>query len=834
MDRVLGREQSARDPVRVERLPSGTVTFLFTDIEGSTRLLNELGDEYGNVLADHRRALREAFARFGGVEVDTQGDALFVAFARASDAVAAAEAGQRALAGGRVRVRMGLHTGEPIITAEGYVGMDIHHGARVMSAGHGGQVLVSQATRDLVHSAFELRNLGEHRLKDLTAPQRIYQLGGGEFPPLRTLHQTNLPVTISPLIGRERELNELATELRKHRLVTLVGPGGTGKSRLALQAAADAIDDFEHGVWWVPLAPVTDPARVESAIASAVRAEGPLPEHLRPQHALLLLDNFEQILAAAPRITALLEAAPYVRVLVTSREPLRIRGEQRYAVDPLDETDAYALFTERARAVDSTFVPDEAVGEICRRLEGLPLALELAAARVAVLSPAELLARLDRALPLLTGGARDAPDRQQTLRATIEWSHELLPREERRLFARLAVFAGGFTLAAAEGVCGATIDELQSLVDKSLLRRRYGTGRFLMLETIREYAVERLERSGEQDAVRKRHAEHFLDVAKGAHLAVETFPLGPRFDVGQAEQDNFRAALAWSLETGEVTLGLALATALENFWVSHDPREGIRWFSALFDRAEPEVSEARGMAWRAFGGATDISGDQAAARQRYEAGLAVFEQLGDDPGRARMLHRCALNAMRRGELDLATRLSKDSLELHVKVGNRFGEAEAIAALGAIARDRGDDERAFELMQRSAAITRELGIPWWEMGMLLELAQLDLRAGRVDDADMRARKALGMATEMRDWGGRVFGVGLLACVAAKRGDHERAGRLWGTIETDQVGAPNGGWIRHRAACQTRILESAGPEFERGRSVGHEWTLDDAVEHALALA
>jgi hypothetical protein len=281
------------------------------------------------VLAEHRRVLRDAFARFGGVEVDTQGDALFVAFARASDATSAAAEGQRALEGGQLRVRMGLHTGEPIVTDEGYVGIDVHRGARVMSAGHGRQVLLSQATRDLVAASFELRDLGEHRLKDLTAPQRLYQLGAGEFPPLKTLHQTNLPVTKTPLIGRERELAELAAQLREHRLVTLVGPGGTGKTRLALQVAADAVEGFEHGVWWVPLAPVTDPRTVESAIGTALSADGPLHAHLRTQRALLLLDNFEQVMAAAPRISALLEAAANVRLLVTSREPLRIQGELR-------------------------------------------------------------------------------------------------------------------------------------------------------------------------------------------------------------------------------------------------------------------------------------------------------------------------------------------------------------------------------------------------------------------------------------------------------------------------------------------------------------------------
>jgi predicted ATPase len=724
---------------------------------------------------------------------------------------------------------MGLHTGEPIVTDEGYVGIDVHHGARVMSAGHGGQVLLSQTTRDLVDSSFELRDLGEHRLKDLTAPRRLYQLGEGYFPPLKTLHQTNLPVTATPLIGRERELEELAAQLREHRLVTLVGPGGTGKTRLALQAAADAVEDFEHGVWWVGLAPITDPERVEGAIAAAVGADGPLDDHLRSQRALLLLDNFEQIVAGAPRVAALLEAAPQVRVIVTSREPLRIHGEHRYAVDPLEQIDAVALFVERARAVETGFEPDGAVAEICRRLEGLPLALELAAARVGMLAPEELLARLDRALPLLTGGSRDAPDRQRTLRATIEWSHELLDEEEQRLFANLAVFAGGFTLEAAEAVCRTGLDVLQSLVDKSLVRRRWGSERFLMLETVREYAVERLDDSDEREAVRRRHAEFFADVAENAGLAVENF--GPNVDVAMAEQENFRAALAWTIE-GDPMLGLRLAWALENFWVFNDPREGMRWFAALFERADERPSQIRGRALRAYGGSCDIAGEQETARMQYEAGLAVFEELDDDVGRARMLHRLALSAMRRGELDLSTELAEQALELHVKVRNRFGEAEAVGALGAVARDRGDVERAFELTERSAALAEEAGVGWWVMGMRCELAQLALADGRTEEGEERAREALQMAAEMRDRGGRVFGVGLLSVVAAERGEHERAGRLWGAIENEIVGAPNGGWIRHRAACEERVLASATPEFERGREAGREWTLDEAVEYALA--
>jgi Adenylate and Guanylate cyclase catalytic domain/AAA ATPase domain len=423
-------------------LPTGTVTFLFTDIEGSTRLLEELGPSYASTLAEHRRVLREAFARHGGVEVDTQGDAFFVAFSSASAAVAAAAEAQAALS---VPVRMGIHTGEPQRTDSGYVGIDVHRAARICSAGHGGQVLVSETTQRLLDGT-ELGDLGEHRLKDLGQALRLYQLGAGEFPPLRSLNQTNLPAQPSALVGRETELAQLLSLVSESRLVTLTGPGGSGKTRLALQVAAELVERFEGGVFFVALASVTDAELVLPTVAQTIGAQDGLADHIRDRHTLLLLDNLEQVLAVAPALSELLERCPKLGLLVTSRALLRIAGERDYPVDPLPEADAVELF--RTRAVTSE--PLEAVYEICRRLDGLPLALELAAARTRLLSPVQLLERLERALPVLTGGRRDAPERQRTLRATIEWSYELLEPGEQELFRRLSVFAGSFTLASAE------------------------------------------------------------------------------------------------------------------------------------------------------------------------------------------------------------------------------------------------------------------------------------------------------------------------------------------------------------------------------------------------
>ena len=449
-------------------LPSGTVTFLFTDIEGSTRLLHELGDAYADVLAEHRRVLRDALTLHGGVEVDTQGDAFFFAFARARDALAAAAEAQKALSSGRVGVRMGLHTGEPLLTEEGYVGIDVHRAARIAAAGHGGQILVSQSTRDLV-GADRVRDLGKHRLKDLTAPERIYQLGDAAFPPLKTLDRTNLPITATALVGRERELTELTDLLRNGtNLVTVTGAGGSGKTRLALQVAAELADDFSDGVFFVPLAPVQDAALVAPTIARATGVRD--LEDLRESEALMLLDNLEHLLPAASELSSLLATAANVKLLVTSRIRLHVSAELEYPLAPFAEDEAIEFFVERARAVRRDVRHDAAVGEICRRLDGLPLALELAASRVKVLDPPLLLERLGRSLPVLTGGSRDAPERQQTLRATLEWSYTLLETRLQQVFTRLAVFAGSFSLEAAEQVARAELDEISALVDWSLLK----------------------------------------------------------------------------------------------------------------------------------------------------------------------------------------------------------------------------------------------------------------------------------------------------------------------------------------------------------------------------
>src|SRR6476646_944633 len=529
--------------------PSGTVTLLFSDIEGSTRLLRRTGDAYPGLLERHRTLLREAFETHGGQVLGTEGDGFFVAFGSAAAAVAAAEDGQRALAGNdwpdgdEIRVRMGVHTGEPRRVDGGYVGLDVHYAARVMSAGHGGQVLVSQATRSLLGTSVELRDLGEHVLKDLAGPQQLYQLEieglPDEFPPLSTLDNRflSLPAVPNAFVGRERELAEASELLARDdvRLLTLIGPGGTGKTRLALQVASGLVDELPGGAAFVSLTPVRDWELVMPAIAQALglreqpdeSALETLTEYLRDKRLLLVLDNFEQVLAAAPSVSSLLAEAPGVKLLFTSRTPLRLSQERVYRVPQLDLSEAVELFAERAQAAATDFrLSDEnteTVEAICRRLDGLPLAIELAAPRVRTLTPQALLRRLDQRLPLLTGGAQDADERQRTLRDTIAWSYDLLLEREQTLFRQLAVFVGGFRLEAAAAVVdpdGSTdvLENLDSLVEKSLLLRLRedsdGEPRFWMLETIREYALERLAAAGELESARRRHGAWFAELAE--------------------------------------------------------------------------------------------------------------------------------------------------------------------------------------------------------------------------------------------------------------------------------------------------------------------------------
>jgi predicted ATPase/class 3 adenylate cyclase len=583
--------------------PTGTVTFLFTDIEGSTGMWERSPKAMQAALARHDGLLRLAIEEHGGYVFKTVGDAFCCAFPTAPDALEAALDAQRLLFEERwaesdpLRVRMAMHTGAAQERDGDYFGPPVNRVARLLSAAHGGQVLLSLPTHEMVRdqlpAGMSLVELGEHRLKDLFRPERVFQLVSpdlpSEFPPLRTLdtYRNNLPLQPTPLIGREKEVSEVCDLLRSDetRLLTLTGPGGTGKTRLALQAAADLLEDFPDGTFFVPLVTLTEAELFLPAVAETlgVRETGEQPlveslkDYLGERRLLLLLDNFEQVLGAAPIVTELLAVAPGLKVLATSRAPLGLYGEHVFPVPPLTLPDlerppplerltqyeAVGLFVERARALKPDFkVTNEsapAVAEICVRLDGLPLAIELAAARITMLPPKAMLHRLSSRLKLLTGGARDLPERQRTLRATIEWSHALLEEGEQLLFGRLAVFSGGRTLEAIDAICDAegdlpveAFEGVSSLLDKSLLRQEEGPNgepRFVMLETIHEFAREKLGESAEAEQIKRVHAQYFLTLAEEANPELKGANQLEWLERLEAEHDNMRAALTWGLRT---------------------------------------------------------------------------------------------------------------------------------------------------------------------------------------------------------------------------------------------------------------------------------------------
>ena len=814
-------------------LPTGTVTFLFTDVEGSTRLLHELGAEgYAAALAEHRRLIREACARADGVEVDTQGDAFFFAFPTAPGALAAAGEITEALASGQVQVRIGLHTGTPLLTEEGYVGGDVHRAARIAAAGHGGQVLVSSSTAALVD--LEQHDLGEHRFKDLGAPERVYQLGMEEFPALKSLYRTNLPVPATPFLGREGELAEVLSLLSREdtRLLTLTGPGGTGKTRLALQAAADASDAFPDGIWWVPLAPLRDPKLVLETAAQVVGSKDGLAEHISDSSMLLLFDNFEQVVEAAADVASLLASCPKLDLLVTSREPLHVSGEQEYPVPPLVHEEGVGFFLARARTVKPDFVADGTVSEICRRLDDLPLALELAAARVKALSSGQILERLEQRLPLLTGGARDLPERQRTLSATIEWSYELLTLEEQRLFARISVFRGGCTLEAAEEVAEADLDILQSLVDKSLLR--HTETRFWMLETIREYAAERLEESGEADEHRRCHAEYFLALAEEAelHLRRDSLEWADRLE---REHDNLRAALDRLEVSGDTQALLRLAGAVSRFWYlkSHLIEGRRRLEAALLADDRPTAARAK-----ALNGASVMAlniGDAAASRLRAEEALALHRELGDQWGTAYSAFMVGNATAEGADLVTAQRLLEESVRVFRELGDEQYALIASFNLAWVTGDLGDAARERELHEDALRRARAGGHRRMEAAAL---AQLGLHArddGRLEEAGSMLKEAVRIEHEHGDALAVAVDLGRLASVVARAGRAETAARLLSASDglTEGLGASVAWWGEKRndetlAAIRAQLDEAAFAEaWEQGQAL----TADEAV--ALAL-
>jgi predicted ATPase/class 3 adenylate cyclase len=814
-------------------LPQGTVTFLFTDIEGSTRLLQDRGDEYPEMLARHRHALRGEFARHGGFEVETQGDAFFVAFARASDALAAAAAARDALGEGPIRVRMGVHTGEPTVTGEGYVGIDVHRAARIAAAGHGGQILVSQATRDLVR-ADRLRDLGAHRLKDLTAPERLYQLGDDDFPPLKTVDQTNLPVQPTPFVGRDRELLEVLALLDSHRIVTLTGPGGSGKTRLALQAAAESVERYGDGVWFVSLSAVRDPQLIEPTIARVVGGPDDLQEFLTGKRTLLVLDNLEQLLPGAADIVIRLDA----RILATSRSRLNVAEEQEFPVPMLPVDDGAALFTQRARQLLPGFEPDAAVREIAKRLDGLPLALELAAARVKVLTPGQILERLGRSLDLLTSGAHDAPERQRTLRGTVEWSYQLLAAGEQRLFARLAVFAASFALEAAEAVCSAELDVLQSLVDKSLLRHS-DEGRFFMLATIREFALEKLRDLPDASSLHRRSDDHFLGVAEeldaSERLAGMRDLSAESLDRFERELPNFRATLAGLVEDGRHEGALRLGAALWRFWLNRAQyRDAADWLEiAPIDDATVPL-DVRAAALGAAGGIAYYTHDDVDRAERYwREGLELRRVQDDAHELGAALSRLASVAWRRGDFDGAIAYHKQALPLFEQAGAEALRLTELHWLGDAYRDRGDFEEGERLLEETATRARDLGFDQQLTSTLHSLGDLSLDRRDPETALHRFTEALEYAVATASRRVQIYCVAGIACALLQQGNERAAARLWGIAE-DHERRLGFRMLRNERQRYEHLISGArerlGGAYEAEHRGGAGLTLEQAVAAA----
>ena len=884
-------------------LPEGTVTLLFTDIEGSTQLLRRLGPLYAGVQENHRRLLRDVFSRFDGREVDTQGDSFMVAFQSAQDAVHGAAEIQRQLAaepwpdGADVRVRIGLHTGQPQRGSEGYVGIDVVRAARICSVAHGGQVVVSEATREvLVGAGIEAIDLGVYALKDFPGPQRLFQLVAPglerDFPALRTPFATNLPAKLTPLVGRGPELAAVAALLAggETRVVTLTGTGGAGKSRLALEAARNALQDFRDGVYLVSLAPITDPDLVLAEIARMLGVRDStkrprietLADVLRGRRILLVIDNFEHLSSAANDLGLLMQRAPDVVVLATSRGRLRISGEQVVAVGPLPDDDAITLFLERASAADPAFRAEDAdravVGQICSRVDRLPLAIELAAARTPALGLEGLLKRLDHALGILTGGLRDAPARQRTLRATIDWSYRLLSPPQRALYASLAVFRGGATLGAIETVCARVsenlVGDLSELVDKGLLRRETVAGtdpRFQMLATVQEYANELLSAGADPDELRERHAAFVTELAERAEFGLEGDDQATWLAVVERELDNVRGALEFAFHSGRAALGLHIVSSLGRFWRAHghvtearrwlkqglalagDLPPGVRAFAVWtaarqamaqhdYDAAAPLVREANAL-FRESGHEREVvfslceladlelihdEVDRAGALAD-EAGT-VAEALGDTRTISAVVQLRASVAEARGEYGRAQELSTEALALRRTLGDRLLVVDSAYNLGEAAFAAGDHDHAQKAIEECLALSRELGDTLHQAAALCVLGEVALLDGAVERAEGLLRESLEIYAGLPDDRASAECLLGLAGVSAGIGRFDEAARLWGAADALRGDdALLTGELRLVALLEQRLSPGLGDHLaarrEEGRLLDRELVLRD---------
>ena len=806
---------------------------MFTDIEGSTELLHQVGDEhYEELLATHQRIMREAFDRHEGAEVDTQGDSFFVAFPRAWNAVHAAVDAQRSLSAfpwaphETIRVRMGIHTGEPrLVNDHDYVGLDVHRGARVGAAGHGGQVLISERTYAMMAGTWPegvtLNDLGEHRLKGLAHPEHIYQLVieglPAEFPPIKTLEvpTTNLPQALTTFVGRAREAGAVTDLLTKGSLVTLVGPGGAGKTRLSQHVAETLLEQYRHGVWLVELAPLAEPQLVPQAVATVLGVrELPgralthtLVDAIRSKQLLLVLDNCEHLVEPVAQLAhTLLRSVPGMKILATSREPLGVPGEVIYRVPPLSrpepkritaldqlvQFEAVQLFVDRATAGNPAFALTDrnapAVLQVVNRLDGIPLAIELAAARVKSLSVEQIAARLDDRFRLLTGGARGGLPHHQTLRAAMDWGYELLSDPERRMLRRVAVFAGSFSLASAERACVGegidvfdVLDLLARLVDKSMVVAEglNGDTRYRLLETVRRYGWEQAAAAGEQEAIRARHLDWTVEFARECEPDLRGSEQIVALDRLELDHDDLRGALEWSRSTpGVAEVGLQLAAALHRFWGMRGYlTEGREWLKSLL-AAAPQADQV--VRAKALYGAAQLAvqqGDYPSAAAQCEESLALSRAAGDHERVALALNLLGLVARNRAEYGRAEALLLESLEVSRTAGTTWPRAEALSYLGLTVRRAGDMHRAQECGTESLAMWREIGDKRGLAASLDHLGTVARYFGDYDQARIRHEESLALRRELGHKLDLATSMISLGAVALEQGDHDRAKHLF---------------------------------------------------------
>lgn len=920
-------------------LPAGTVTFLFTDIEGSTKLLKQLGaDRYGKVLADQRHILRRAFKHFNGTEIDTQGDSFFVSFPRATRAVAAVVEIQRALAahdwpeGVEVCLRMGLHTGEPLVAEEGYVGMDVHRAARIAHAGHGWQVLLSETTAALVldelPEGVDMLDLGHHMLKDMRRPEHIRQLVieglPSEFPPLKSLEagliapQHNLPASVSSLVGRKEELATIANRLKNPdtRLLTLTGPPGIGKTRLSIESARVTVPDFQDGVFYVALAPVDDPSLIVTTTIQALGyietdhypAMQQLMNGIGDKQMLIVLDNCEHLIEdIALFASVLLSNCSRLKILATSRESLRIPGEWLYSVPRLNvpnesssldleivsEFHGLTLFVERARAIHPDFVLTaeniDAIVKICAKLDGLPLAIELIAARIRLMSPELLLERLNAQFILSADGMRAISARQKTLNQAIGWSYDLLPAEDQKLFVYLSVFSGGFTLEMAEAIFSQAISDksiiaiVTSLLDKSLLQRTYDPetkdeSRFNMLETIRHYAQERLRGADLEAEARNWHLDYFIDLAEEANKEIHGPGQVEWLERLEIEHGNLRAALGWCLSKKDTESALRLLTALGWTWnMQNYFSEMISWFNRI--RALPnttaypafyagllnqigsqfvykDIHYARSILeesqeiWLKLGSAgeqglaqaLEILGqialfndkDIGTAQSLFESSFELYQKYGDQLGMAWLMHQFGSLAYVQEYYKEAEEQYMRSLATFQAYGDKFRVALVLSSLGELMRIQGDYERADKFWRQNLEGFQELRTRFALAYPLHALASVSLRKGEYDEAKNLFVESLRIFNEFGEKNGVALCISGLAGISGMTENLKRAAQLFGAAETllknasPLEPADQKDFDYYVDVVHAQLEESI---FEKAWAEGRSMTMEQAIKFAL---